>query len=247
MVSPRQKAKTLRKVPVNQSKTDRLVGAPRHSGTLSNALRSCVSQAQREGTRETFPEEMGVPPTDAARFIDEESSPEVESHVVDISQCASTENQTNHVISPALARDMQLLGRWFAPARLEDAQFYPTDTPRNPFNVVSANPRDPIVHLSVPRRRRTALHEGCRLPGFQQFESIEHILDPLGRDVLDLYFEHFHPAFPLQTLIRPDVRDLCRLPRVLGSILRNLSNKKATPGHGVYLDTNCQRAQGRLQ
>ncbi|EJT72922.1 hypothetical protein GGTG_09773 [Gaeumannomyces tritici R3-111a-1] len=63
------------------------------------------------------------------------------------------------------------------------------------FNLVSRDPGNPVVSLSVPRYR--AGFRMHRVPGMAQLEIIEQILGPFTAELIDVYFRKTHPAFPI--------------------------------------------------
>ncbi|EKG17962.1 Transcription factor fungi [Macrophomina phaseolina MS6] len=77
--------------------------------------------------------------------------------------------------------------------------------PRQPYNVVSNAPGNPMIYLAVPGRRERL--KWAKDPGHDQREILEQILGPKKRDVIELYFTHIHPAFPVldeEEFIRAD-------------------------------------------
>ncbi|KAF1846561.1 uncharacterized protein K460DRAFT_417615 [Cucurbitaria berberidis CBS 394.84] len=63
------------------------------------------------------------------------------------------------------------------------------------YNTISNAPGNPIVYLTVPRRRKglnTAVD-----PGRTQRDIIEQILSPFAAEVRRLYFDRLHPCFPI--------------------------------------------------
>ncbi|KAF7861872.1 hypothetical protein EAF04_007754 [Stromatinia cepivora] len=63
------------------------------------------------------------------------------------------------------------------------------------YDTVSDNPKDPVIYLSVSRRRE-GLSSSDR-PGEKQKEILEQILGPNVGEVVKLYFRHIHPGFPI--------------------------------------------------
>ncbi|KAH7397563.1 fungal-specific transcription factor domain-containing protein [Cadophora sp. MPI-SDFR-AT-0126] len=66
---------------------------------------------------------------------------------------------------------------------------------RLPYSVISDVPGKPIIYLSYSRRRK-----GLQLPidpGNSQREIIDQILHPHQSEVIQLYFKHLHPCFPI--------------------------------------------------
>ncbi|KAF2704114.1 hypothetical protein K504DRAFT_450869 [Pleomassaria siparia CBS 279.74] len=63
------------------------------------------------------------------------------------------------------------------------------------YSTISNAPGNPIVYLTVPRRRKglnTAVD-----PGRTQRDIIEQILSPFATEVRRLYFDRLHPCFPI--------------------------------------------------
>lgn len=133
-------------------------------------------------------EGIPVPPRDPA--AESEQSP-----LLRDTAASSPRNGTNSasgpageasiIVGPMVAEDVQILQR------------YLTAEPRvgpQPYSVVSNAPGDPIF-LALPRHR-----EGLQLAkdsGRGQREILDQILGPKKRDVIQLYFKHIHPAFPV--------------------------------------------------
>ncbi|PVH76137.1 hypothetical protein DL98DRAFT_426190 [Cadophora sp. DSE1049] len=66
---------------------------------------------------------------------------------------------------------------------------------RLPYSVISDVPGKPIIYLTYSRRRK-----GLQLPvdpGNSQREIIDQILHPHQSEIIQLYFEHPHPCFPI--------------------------------------------------
>ncbi|KAH8768509.1 fungal-specific transcription factor domain-containing protein [Hyaloscypha finlandica] len=108
-------------------------------------------------------------------------------------QQAQNQNQTGHIVGPAVARDVQVLEQFMSPTYGGLAVSYARP---NPYSVYSDDPKHPIVYLKVPRQR-VASSWGNGSAGFKQYETIEKILEPLGNDLFSLYFDIFHPSFPI--------------------------------------------------
>ncbi|TID24481.1 hypothetical protein E6O75_ATG02846 [Venturia nashicola] len=93
------------------------------------------------------------------------------------------------IMNPTMAEDVQVLENYLTSKSL------PTPSTSRPYTVVSRRADDPIVYVTVPRRRqglRTATD-----PGRTQREILEQILGPLKTEVIKLYFDHLHPCFPI--------------------------------------------------
>ncbi|EXJ82597.1 hypothetical protein A1O3_06410 [Capronia epimyces CBS 606.96] len=102
------------------------------------------------------------------------------------------QTHSGHIIGPVAARDVQVLEQYMSPA----ATLPVSHARPNPYSVYSSDARNPIVYLKVPRQRVRA-SRGNGSAGFRQYEAIEKGLEPLGGDVVDLYFQAFHPPFPI--------------------------------------------------
>jgi hypothetical protein len=89
-----------------------------------------------------------------------------------------TNNQSSHIVGPAMARDAQVLQRYMSPA-YDTAVSYARP---NPYSVYSHDPRDPVVYMKVPRHRNI-VPSGNGTAGFKQFESMEKIIEPLGPEL----------------------------------------------------------------
>ncbi|QDS73755.1 hypothetical protein FKW77_005060 [Venturia effusa] len=93
------------------------------------------------------------------------------------------------IMNPTMAEDVQVLENYLTSKSLQ------TSSTSRPYTVVSRGADDPIVYITVPRRRqglRTATD-----PGRAQREILEQILGPLKTEVIRLYFDHLHPCFPI--------------------------------------------------
>ncbi|KAI1613483.1 fungal-specific transcription factor domain-containing protein [Exophiala viscosa] len=99
---------------------------------------------------------------------------------------------SGHIIGPVAAPDVQVLEQYMSPS----AAMPISHARPNPYTVYSSDFRNPIVYLKVPRHRVPS-SKGNGSAGFRQYESVEKILEPHGADVVDLFFQSFHPAFPV--------------------------------------------------
>lgn len=88
----------------------------------------------------------------------------------------SASNQSSHIVSPAMARDAQILERYMSPIYYTAVSY----TRPKPYSVYSHNPRNPVVYMKVPRRQRNIASSGNGTAGFKQFEAMEKIVEPLG-------------------------------------------------------------------
>jgi hypothetical protein len=98
-------------------------------------------------------------------------------------QQTQNQNQTGHIVGPAVARDVQVLEQFMSPTYGGLAVSYARP---NPYIVYSDDPKHPIVYLKVPRQR-VAASLGNGSAGFKQYETIEKILEPLGSDLFSLW------------------------------------------------------------
>ncbi|KAF8848606.1 hypothetical protein BDZ45DRAFT_605698 [Acephala macrosclerotiorum] len=93
-------------------------------------------------------------------------------------------------VGPVMAEDVQMIQNYMSSqGRLQSG------SGNRVYDTVSDNPKDPVLCLTVPRRR-----EGLSLnnrPGEKQREILEQILGPFADDVVDIYFEYVHPSFPV--------------------------------------------------
>ncbi|KIV84199.1 hypothetical protein PV11_06167 [Exophiala sideris] len=99
---------------------------------------------------------------------------------------------SGHIVGPVAAPDVQVLEQYMSPS----AAMPISHARPNPYTVYSNDFRNPIVYLKVPRHRVPS-SRGNGSAGFKQYESVEKILEPHGADVVDLFFQAFHPAFPI--------------------------------------------------
>jgi len=89
--------------------------------------------------------------------------------------------QSEHVIGPTLARDVQVLEQYMSPM-----DHLPESPVRqNSYNVYSDDPRDPVLSMRIPRQR-VVLPSGNGTPGFRQFEILEKILEPHTTELFNL-------------------------------------------------------------
>lgn len=93
------------------------------------------------------------------------------------------------IMNPTMAEDVQVLENYLISKSLQ------TSSTSRPYTVVSRGADDPVVYVTVPRRRqglRTATD-----PGRAQREILEQILGPHKTELIKLYFGHLHPCFPI--------------------------------------------------
>ncbi|KAH8799716.1 fungal-specific transcription factor domain-containing protein, partial [Xylogone sp. PMI_703] len=130
-------------------------------------------------TQLTSPE----PPERPDSVVDEDSAP------VAVSPENTPNKPSRHIVGPTDAPDVQVLEKYMSPdsSRMSNAR-------RN--TIYLDDPTNPIVYVKVPRQRIVA-SIGNGSAGYKQLETIEKILEPLGDQVVQLYFDSFHRAFPL--------------------------------------------------
>ncbi|OJD35573.1 c6 transcription factor [Diplodia corticola] len=147
---------------------------------LENARPSSVSRARASDSAVS----EGSPT--APRHLRDTSAPSTRNGDRAVSGPAG---EASIVIGPLVAEDVQILQR------------YLTAEPRTglhssqPYSVVSNAPGDPMIYLALPRHR-----EGLKLAkdsGRSQREILDQILGPKKQEVVQLYFTHIHPAFPV--------------------------------------------------
>lgn len=88
-----------------------------------------------------------------------------------------------------MAEDITVLGQYLTSQTAEGNAI------AKPYSTMSNAPGNPIVYLTVPRRRK-----GLRSavdPGRTQREIIEQVLHPFAIAVRGLYFDYIHPCFPI--------------------------------------------------
>lgn len=92
----------------------------------------------------------------------------------------------------AVAEDVDILQRHISQHRTAP------DLPNSdPYQTLSSHDttHSPIVYLTVPRFR-TGLASDT-IPGKEQLEIIQQLMGPFKREVIDLFFTHVHPNFPV--------------------------------------------------
>ncbi|TGO72301.1 hypothetical protein BELL_0470g00080 [Botrytis elliptica] len=102
----------------------------------------------------------------------------------------SVNDKSSMIIGPIIAEDVQLLEQYM------ESQARPDRSNRGRlYDTVSDNPKDPVIYLSVSRRREGL--SSSERAGEKQKEILEQILGPNVREVVNLYFRHIHPSFPI--------------------------------------------------
>jgi hypothetical protein len=93
--------------------------------------------------------------------------------VLDIAQ------QSTHIVGPVISKDAHVLEQYMSPASPEGPR-----TNDNPYNVYSADPQMPVLYTKVEKQRIGFLR--AREPGIGQRETMEQILAPNARRLVDL-------------------------------------------------------------
>ncbi|KAI9738307.1 MAG: hypothetical protein M1834_008805 [Cirrosporium novae-zelandiae] len=86
------------------------------------------------------------------------------------------------VVGPMVAEDVRIFQQCLPSSPSIGSQ------QSQPYNIVSDDPRNPILYLKVPRRR-----EGLKLaksPGKAQLEILEQILGPYTHELIAMYSDH---------------------------------------------------------
>ncbi|KIA75865.1 Zn(II)2Cys6 transcription factor [Aspergillus ustus] len=106
----------------------------------------------------------------------------------------SSGQSSRHIVGPAMARDAQVLERCMSSTtNYNTAVSYARP---NPYSVYSDDTRNPVVYMKVPRQRG-AVPSGNGTAGFKQFEAMEKVIEPLGHELCNIYFNNIHPPFPI--------------------------------------------------
>lgn len=104
------------------------------------------------------------------------------------SVAGTSPTESSLILNPPMAEDIEILEHYLT------SNGPPGASTGKPYSLISSTPGNPIIYLTVPRRRKglsTAVD-----PGRTQREIIEQVLGPLKMDVLDLYgFLHI-PLLP---------------------------------------------------
>lgn len=86
---------------------------------------------------------------------------------------------SQHIVGPTTAYDVQLLQN----CSKRGGNVSRTNINPDLFKIVSDDVEDPIVYLTVPRRRPTG-QRGNGSIGFQHYQAIDKVLEPCGRYVV---------------------------------------------------------------
>ncbi|THY88609.1 hypothetical protein D6C92_07563, partial [Aureobasidium pullulans] len=93
------------------------------------------------------------------------------------------------IVGPVFQEDIQILGPYLSKGNEARQSSKERQT-------TSAGPgRNPLLYLSVPRRRRGL--QPAKDPGSGQKLIIQQLVGPFAGDLVDLYFEYAHPCFPI--------------------------------------------------
>ncbi|KAH7115280.1 fungal-specific transcription factor domain-containing protein [Dendryphion nanum] len=93
------------------------------------------------------------------------------------------------MLAPHVAEDVDILQRHISKYKTSEGET------SQAYQTLLHDAGNPIVYLSVPRYR-TGLLPAIGA-GKEQLEVIEQIMGPFKREVIDLYFKHLHPHFPV--------------------------------------------------
>lgn len=95
-------------------------------------------------------------------------------------QTETAGSKSSMIVGPVMAEDVQMIETYMSSSNRQQPV-----TGGQRYDTVSDNPDDPVLYLSVPRRRQ-GLAANNR-PGEKQREILEQILGPLVHDVVALY------------------------------------------------------------
>lgn len=101
----------------------------------------------------------------------------------------STNASASIMLAPHVAEDVDILQRHISKYKTSEGETSQT------YQTLLHDAGNPIIYLSVPRYR-TGLQPAIGA-GKEQLEVIEQIMGPFKREVIDLYFKHLHPHFPV--------------------------------------------------
>ena len=118
------------------------------------------------------------------------------------------------MLAPHVAEDIDFLRRHISRHQA------PEDENPSHYQTLTQDNRNPIVYLTVPRYRSGL--QPLIGAGKEQLEIIEQILGPFKEEVIELFFHHTHPHFPVLdpetcALIRQCPRD--KVPRNLMCVI----------------------------
>jgi hypothetical protein len=94
-------------------------------------------------------------------------------------------NESSIIIGPAFSNDVRVLDQHL---RAEDGLVESNPTISPPYNCLDPNDLDPVLYLSVPKRRK-----GLRIsekPGEKQKEILDQILRPYTSELISLLVAH---------------------------------------------------------
>lgn len=135
------------------------------------------------------------PPPGKRRRIDgvemnAEEDEVTENSLLNLSNVTDTSPEESSVLmNPTMAEDIEALEKYLT------SQPATASNKTRPYSVVPSGDSDPVVYLSVLRRRQGLTL--TREPGKAQREVMEQILRPYLDEVIDLYFTRLHPCFPV--------------------------------------------------
>jgi hypothetical protein len=123
------------------------------------------------------------------------------------------------MLAPHVAEDIDFLRR-----HISRHQAPEDENPSQHYQTLTRDNRNPIVYLSVPRYRSGL--QPLIGAGKEQLEIIEQIIGPFKEEVVELFFQHTHPHFPVLdtetcALIRQCPRE--KVPRNLMCVIYALS------------------------
>jgi hypothetical protein len=99
------------------------------------------------------------------------------------------ESQSAHIVGPILAPDAQVVEQYMSPSSVASS------ASTAPYNVYSNDTSSPILYTKVSRRRPG--FKSTVPPGAEQRETLEQIVGPFTKELVELYFEKIHPSFPI--------------------------------------------------
>ncbi|KAI5247738.1 hypothetical protein E4T43_01854 [Aureobasidium subglaciale] len=93
------------------------------------------------------------------------------------------------IVGPVFQEDIQILGPYLS--RGDEAR----QSSKERQTATAGPSRNPLLYLSVPRRRRGL--QPAKDPGSGQKLILQHLVGPFAGELVDLYFEYAHPCFPI--------------------------------------------------
>lgn len=102
----------------------------------------------------------------------------------------STHPSARIILAPHVAEDVDILQR-----HISKLQTAAVAQDQDTYQSLSDDTRNPVVYLTVPRfRTGVAPREGA---GTEQLEIINQLMGVFHHEVIELYFSHVHPSFPI--------------------------------------------------